>query len=80
MTVYAINKLIRELDLSDQVLRELTTDLKSFLAKSDLSQSESEAIANRDFRGLLSMGVHPYLLMHLAKYLGVGQKEYVQRL
>ncbi len=78
MSKYMINKLIREIELSDTNLAAFLADKPGFVAgwlsggagpetRSDdrmLTDEERRAFETRDYTTLYALGAHPYLLWH----------------
>ena len=81
MTTHAIHKLIHKLDFCDQKqLQKAMSNMGEYLSGFDLYPKEAEAIQKQDFKRLLEMGVHPYLLLRLTRLLGINQEEYTKKL
>ncbi len=68
-----INRLVYETRLDAALRERILTDPESVLAAYDLSETERTAVRARDFKGLIELGGHPYLVAQLSRLLyGTG--------
>ena len=68
-----INRLIFEVRLDPAARERLTSDTEAVMAAYGLSEAERAAVRARDFKGLVELGGHPYLVAQLARLLyGTG--------
>ena len=61
-----INKLIFEVRLDAAARQRLVADTEAVLADYALSEAERAAVRARDFKGLIELGGHPYLVAQLS--------------
>jgi len=69
MSVYALQKLIRDVNRKPACREAFFRSAENFAAGYDLAQPEREALIKRDVRALYAMGVHglllrPFTLLH----------------
>jgi hypothetical protein len=64
-----INRLIYEVRLDAAVRERLLADPESVMADYDLPETERAAVRARDFKGLVDLGGHPYLVAQLSRLL-----------
>jgi hypothetical protein len=82
MSVYAINKIIYMAD-NDPMFRQLLKDgPDAALAPFKLTEEEEQALTSGAVGKLRDLGVHTFLLNHLARYelFGVNRDNYLDRL
>ena len=78
MSLYALQKLLYELNREPQVQQAFTADRDSLLARYRLSDEEVEAIRKDDIGKLYILGVNGQILMHFAAWRGLAWDEYIQ--
>jgi hypothetical protein len=78
MSLYALQKLLYELNRDPRVQNEFAADLEALLARFRLSGEEAEAIRNDDIGLLYVLGVNGQILMHFAAWRGLAWDEYIQ--
>ena len=64
-----INKLIFEVRLDPAARECIAADPESVMAAYALSDAEREAVRARDFKRLIELGGHPYLISQLSRLL-----------
>ncbi|HEY7067474.1 MAG TPA: extradiol ring-cleavage dioxygenase [Chloroflexota bacterium] len=64
-----INKLIFEVRLDAAARERLVADTEAVMADYALSEAERAAVRARDFKGLIELGGHPYLVAQLSRLL-----------
>mgnify|MGYP000185727518 CR=1 FL=1 len=64
-----INRLIFEVRLDAAARARLLQDLEGVMADYGLSEAERAAVRARDFKGLIELGGHPYLVAQLSRLL-----------
>jgi protocatechuate 4,5-dioxygenase alpha chain len=64
-----INKLIFEVRLDPAARERLVADTEAVMAAYALSEAERAAVRARDFKGLIELGGHPYLVAQLSRLL-----------
>ena len=82
MSVYAINKILYRLE-NDAVFREeMQRDSLRAISDFKLTPEERQALTTGDLYKLFSMGVHPFLMNHLARHhvFGVNHENYQPRI
>jgi hypothetical protein len=62
MTLYQVNRVVRDVGKDDNALRAFLMDADAYLAGRDLEEHERAALANADCAALWSMGAHPFIL------------------
>jgi hypothetical protein len=78
MSLYALQKLIYELNRDARVQQEFLADRESVLTRFRLSQEEADAIRKEDIGLLYILGVNGQILMHFAAWRGLAWDEYIQ--
>ncbi len=63
----AINRLIFEVRLDAAKRERLVADTEAVMAEYGLSEAERAAVRARDFKGLIELGGHPYLVAQLSR-------------
>jgi hypothetical protein len=82
MSVYALNKLLYQLE-NDAAFRErLKSSPLETIDEFPLTQQEREALTSGDVAGLFNLGAHPFLLNHLGRHelFGVNRENYLPRI
>src|SRR5918912_2253518 len=64
-----INKLIFEVRLDPAARERLVADPEAVMATYDLSEAERAGVRARDFKGLIELGGHPYLVAQFSRLL-----------
>lgn len=68
-----INRLVFEVRFDPAARERLVADTEAVMAEYDLSEAERAAVRARDFKGLIDLGGHPYLMSQLSRLLyGTG--------
>jgi hypothetical protein len=78
MTLYALQKLLYELNRDPQVQDAFTDDREAVLSRYRLSDEEVEAMRDDDIGKLYILGVNGQILMHFAAWRGLSWDEYIQ--
>ena len=78
MSLYALQKLLYELNRDPRVQQEFTSDREALLARYKLDVEEAEAIRRDDVGKLYILGVNGQILMHFAAWRGLSWDEYIQ--
>jgi hypothetical protein len=78
MSLYAVQKLIYQLNRDPQVRAQLAQDLDGLLAHYELTEEERSAIRDPDIGLLYVMGVNGQLLMHYAALRGFQWNAYIE--
>lgn len=90
MTIYMIDKFMRDVEMSNARVKAYVADPAAFVAQwrasgagpdavaddRELSEREQEAFAARDYGTLYELGAHPYLLWHFTE--AVYEHEYTE--
>jgi protocatechuate 4,5-dioxygenase alpha chain len=64
-----VNRMIFEVRLDPAARERLVSDIEAVMAEYDLPDAEREAVRARDFKGLIELGGHPYLMSQLSRLL-----------
>ena len=82
MSVYAINKILFRLENDAAFREEMQRDGPKAIADFSLTLEEGQALTTGDVSTLFGMGVHPFLLNHLARHhvFGVDHENYQPRI
>lgn len=82
MSVYAINKILYRLENDAAFRGEMQRDGLKAIADFSLAGEERQALTSGDISALFGMGVHPFLMNHLARHrvFGVDQDNYQPRI
>lgn len=84
MSRYLVNKLMWEVDMSEDALAAFKQDAGAFLAgwpqSGQLSPGEREAVEGRDYGVLYAMGVNPFLLWQFARSVSVPDEMGIEEL
>jgi hypothetical protein len=78
MSLYALQKLIYELNRDPAVQDASTRDREAVLSRYRLTDEEAEALRGDDIGKLYILGVNGQILMHFAAWRGLGWDEYIQ--
>src|SRR5215813_5540800 len=78
MSLYAVQKLIYQLNRDPRVREELSRDMDGLLTQYELTAEESAAIRDPDIGLLYVMGVNGQLLMHYAALRGFECSAYIE--
>jgi len=78
MSLYAVQKLIYQLNRDPQVREQLAQDFDGLLAQNELTEEERAAIRGPDIGLLYVMGVNGQLLMHYAALRGFEWNAYLE--
>ncbi len=78
MSLYAVQKLIYQLNRDPYVRQQLAQDIDGLLKQYDLSDEERDAIRDPDIGLLYVMGVNGQLLMHYAALRGFEWNAYIE--
>jgi hypothetical protein len=78
MSLYALQKLIYELNRDPAVQDAYTHDRDAVLSRYPLTDEEAEALRGDDIGKLYILGVNGQILMHFAAWRGLGWDEYIQ--
>jgi Aromatic-ring-opening dioxygenase LigAB, LigA subunit len=78
MSLYAVQKLIYQLNRDPAVRKQFEQDLEALLAQYELSEEELEAIRAPDIGLLYVLGVNGQLLMHYAALRGFEWSAYIE--
>lgn len=63
MSLYAVDKVMRELIQLQPARDAFAADAEAYLKDRDLTSAEHAALVARDFTALYSLGGHPFLLV-----------------
>lgn len=78
MSLYALQKLIYELNREPSVQQEFLADREAVLVRFRLSQEEADALRGDDIGLLYILGVNGQILMHFAAWRGFAWDEYIE--
>lgn len=78
MSLYALQKLIYELNRDPRVQEEFVADREALLTRFRLSADEADAVRRDDIGLLYVLGVNGQILMHFAAWRGLAWDEYIQ--
>jgi aromatic-ring opening dioxygenase LigAB LigA subunit len=78
MSLYALQKLIYELNRDPRVQEEFNAGREAVLGRFRLTEEEAEAIRTDDVGKLYILGVNGQILMHFAAWRGLAWDEYIQ--
>jgi hypothetical protein len=78
MSLYQVNKLFRDLNLSAELSRRCRTEPDAVLQGYDLTPEEQEAIKHWQVRKLYDMGANPLLILMYSMATGKDIRAYVQ--
>jgi hypothetical protein len=80
MSVYQLNKLMRDLSRSREISQRCRSELDAVLKDYDLSEDEKGAVTGWRVRKLYDLGVNPFLLLMSSMAMGKNIREYVAAL
>jgi len=78
MTLYALQKLIREINRDPAVRTRFFEKTDELLAEHDLDAEERRVLAARDYRKLYALGVHGLLLRPFSILHQVSEPDYLE--
>ena len=78
MSLYALQKLLYELNRDRAVQDSYLADREAVLGRYRLSDDEAEALRGDDIGKLYILGVNGQILMHFAAWRGLGWDDYIQ--
>lgn len=78
MSLYAVQKLIYQLNRDPDVRQRFERDLEGLLTQYDLTEEEQRCIREPDVGLLYVMGVNGQLLMHFAALRGYAWNAYLE--
>jgi hypothetical protein len=78
MSLYAVQKLIYQVNRDPQMRQQLLHDMDGLLAQFELTNEERNAIRYPDIGLLYVMGVNGQLLMHYAALRGFEWNAYIE--
>lgn len=78
MSLYALQKLLYELNRDPRVQDDFTIDRDAVLTRYRLSDEEADAIRKDDIGKLYILGVNGQILMHFAAWRGLAWDEYIE--
>jgi len=78
MSLYAVQKLIYQVNRDPAVKRRCEQDLQGLLSEYDLTEEEQRALGEPDIGLLYVMGVNGQLLMHYAALRGFEWSAYIE--
>ncbi len=83
MTLYQVDKLLRQIVLDDAAAELFKDDRAAYRATCvdgcDLTDAERDALLAFDYRSLYAMGVHPFLLNGFVMKVWPGERRSAQR-
>ncbi len=74
MSLYQVDKIMREVNLESDALQAFSADRAAFLEGRDLSAAERESLLTGDSAALYAMGGHPLLLMSFVQRTTSGDR------
>jgi Aromatic-ring-opening dioxygenase LigAB, LigA subunit len=78
MSLYAVQKLIYQLNRDPQTRKQFEQDLDTLLSQYELTDEEAQALRDPDIGLLYVMGVNGQLLMHYAALRGFEWTAYIE--
>ncbi len=78
MSLYALQKLLYELNRDSAVQAAFTADREAVMGGYRLSNEEAQAVRSDDIGKLYILGVNGQILMHFAAWRGLAWDEYIQ--
>lgn len=78
MSLYALQKLLYELNRDPRVQEEFVADREQLLGRYKLTEEEAQAIRSDDVGMLYILGVNGQILMHFAAWRGLAWDAYIQ--
>jgi hypothetical protein len=80
MSLYQVNKLLRDLNCSAALAQRCRSDPDALLQSYDLTPEERDAVKGWQVRKLYDMGANPLLLLVSSMATGMDIRQYVQAL
>jgi hypothetical protein len=80
MSLYQVNKLLRDLNCNTELAQRCRSDPDALLQSYDLTPEERDAIKGWQVRKLYDMGANPLLLLVSSMATGMDIRRYVQTL
>jgi hypothetical protein len=77
MSLYALQKLLYNLNREERVQQRFKAELPGLLAEYELNDEERQALEGHDIGKLYVLGVNGQLLMHLSALIGQPWAEYI---
>jgi hypothetical protein len=77
MSLYQVNKLLRDINLSNDLAQRYRSELEVVLQNYSLTSEEQELIRNWQVRKLYDMGANPLLLLVYSMATGKDMRSYV---
>lgn len=77
MSLYQVNKLLRDINRSAEIAERCQREPEAVLQQYDLTPEEKEAIKNWQVRKLYDMGANPLLLLVYSMAVGKDMRAYV---
>ena len=77
MSLYQVNKLLRDMNCSMELAQRCQSDPEAVLQQYDLTAEEREAIKGWQVRKLYDMGANPLLLLVYSMAAGKDMRTYV---
>jgi hypothetical protein len=77
MSVYTLQKAIRNINRSPHARAQFESDPQAYVAGYELSDAEQEALLGRDYGALYRLGVHGLLLRPFSLLRAVPEAEYL---
>ncbi len=77
MSLYALQKLLYELNRDPAVQEAFATDRETVLGRYRLTDEEADAMRRDDVGKLYILGVNGQILMHFAAWRGLSWDEYI---
>lgn len=80
MSLYALQKILYELNRDEQLQSDFTADPESVSSQYELSDEERQALLLPDIGLLYVLGVNGQILMHYAAFCGIKWFDYLERM
>jgi len=77
MSLYQVNKLLRDMNCSLELAQRCQSDAEAVLQQYELTAEEQEAIKGWQVRKLYDMGANPFLLLVSSMAAGKDMRAYV---
>jgi Aromatic-ring-opening dioxygenase LigAB, LigA subunit len=77
VSLYQVNKLLRDINRSNELAQRCRTEPEAVLRHYDLTAEEQEAIKGWQVRKLYDMGANPLLLLVYSMATGRDMRKYV---
>jgi Aromatic-ring-opening dioxygenase LigAB, LigA subunit len=77
MSLYQVNKLLRDMNCSLELAQRCQSDAEAVLQQYELTAEEQEAIKGWRVRKLYDMGANPFLLLVSSMAAGKDMRAYV---